>query len=308
MDSSKDTLLISADSHVIEPEDLWSKRLPPAFREQAPQYPKHAFAVHPGGHDPVERIKAMAEDGVSAEVLYPSLTMDQFGLTDAQLQEACFRVYNDWLIEYCSHSPDRLFGIAAISTYRIDQAIQEAERCKKAGLRGLMVWQVPPDELAFSTRHYEKLWAAAQEMDMPINLHILTGAPYRPGTVGQKGNDPMRLIRQVNMKALYAMNAMIQFIASGVLERFRGLKIVFIENELSWIPFILTQYDKYCARGYYQDSEMKMLPSEYFERQIFATFFNDPPSRSLLKDGWMIDNALWSNDFPHSNSTWPKSR
>src|SRR3954468_1137966 len=123
MNASADSLLISADSHVIEPIDLWTRQLPAPFKNRAPTYPeKHSFKVHAGGHDPAKRVKAMAQDGVSAEVLYPSLTMDQFGLEDPELQEACFRIYNDWLIEYCNYCPERLFGVACISSYRIDQA------------------------------------------------------------------------------------------------------------------------------------------------------------------------------------------
>ncbi len=307
MNTTAETLLISADSHVIEPEDLWLKQLPSSLRDQAPRYPKHPFQAHEGGSNPVARIKEMAMDGVSGEVLYPSLTMDQFGIKDPKLQEACLRVYNDWLFEYCSHSPDRLFGIGTISTYDMDSAVREAERCKKAGMRGLMIWQVPPEELAFSTNHYEKFWAAAQEMDMPVNLHILTGAPYAPGVLGRGGTDaPKRLTYLVNTKVLYAENSLVQIIASGVLERYPRLKIVFVENEVSWLPFVLSQWDKYCARGTFE-SQMTMLPSEYFRRQVFATFFNDPPTRMMFRD-WGTDNCMWSNDFPHKNSTWPKSR
>ena len=307
MEFTAESLLISSDSHVIEPSELWAERLPQSLRAQAPHYPKHPFQAREGGANPVARIKEMAVDGVSGEILYPSLAMDQFGIKDAALQEACLGVYNDWLIEYCAHSPDRLFGIGTISTYHIDNAVKEAYRCKKAGMRGLMVWQIPPDELSFATDHYEKFWAAAQDLDMPVNLHILTGAPYGPGVLGQGGtNAPRRLTYLVNMKLLYASNALTQIIASGVLERYPRLKIVLVENEVSWLPFVLSQWDKYCARGTFE-SEMTMLPSEYFRRQVFATFFNDPPTQWLF-DGWGIDNCMWSNDFPHKNSTWPNSR
>jgi hypothetical protein len=52
---------------------------------------------------------------------------------------------------------------------------------------------------------------------------------------------------------------------------------------------------------------MKLKPGEYFERQVYATFFNDPPSRMLFGQ-WGEKNFMWSNDYPHPNSTWPKSR
>ena len=92
---SDQEVILSADSHVMEPHDLWVERLPSAYREQAPRFapPKvgEGFQRHPGGHDPHERIKEMAADGVSAEVLYPTLGLRLFGLDDPGLQEACFR-------------------------------------------------------------------------------------------------------------------------------------------------------------------------------------------------------------------------
>ena len=304
-------VIISADSHVVEPPDLWVKRLPAAHREQAPSYPAlkvgDGALAHPGGWDPAARVREMAVDGVSGEVLYPSLAMEQYGLPDAALREACFRVYNDWLIEYCSFSLDRLFGIAMICTYDIDQAIAELTRCKKAGMRGAMIWQVPPEKLSFATGHYDRFWAAAQEMDMPVSLHILTGTPFAPGW-NPKGRrtatDGLRI--SVNMKLLYVANAVSDLVSSGALDRFPKLKIVLVENEVSWMPFVISQWDKYSARRNY-DTTMKLLPGEYFDRQIYATFFNDPPTR-LLFEGWGTDNCMWSNDFPHPNSTWPDSR
>ncbi len=79
----------------------------------------------------------MAQDGVSAEVLYPTVVLGMFGEDDVELQEACFQVYNDWLMEYCAVAPERLVGIAAISTYNIDHAVQELRRCHAAASEGV---------------------------------------------------------------------------------------------------------------------------------------------------------------------------
>ena len=302
-------LLISADSHVIEPADLWEKNLPQAFRAAAPRYPEHNFSAHEGGTDPVKRVTEMEKDGVSGEVLYPSLTLNQYGIGDAALQEACFKIYNDWLIQYCSHCPGRLFGIATISAFNIDNAIKEVHRVKKAGMRGVMLWQVPPPELSFATDHYDRLWAVLQELELPVSLHILTGPPYAAGagpTKEEKRNGALAMARSVNIKAYYAANALTDFIGSGALERFPKLKLVLVENEASWLPFYVTQWDKYASRGKY-DGRMKRLPGEYFQRQIYTTFFNDPPISWTLGQ-WGNENCMWSNDFPHTNSTWPKSR
>lgn len=306
-------LLISADSHVIEDPQLWKKRLPRSFQDRAPVFPElkvgGQFQARMGGHDPKKRVSEMAVDGVSGEVLYPSFCLDLYGLSDAALQEACFQVYNDWIIEYCSAAPDRLFGIGNLSCFNIVNAVKELERCKKGGLRGAMVWQVTPDDLPFHGDHYDPLWAAAQDLEMPISMHILTGPPYpfpRP--------TPVRIPhlyfpKAVNEKLFFAANMLSSLITGGALERFPRLKIVLVESEVSWLPFILSQFDKYWSRckDFNVQSKMKLNPGEYFDRQIYSTFFNDPPSGMILGK-WGTNNCMWSNDYPHLNSTWPESR
>jgi predicted TIM-barrel fold metal-dependent hydrolase len=303
-------LLISSDSHVVEDPDLWASRLPVEFRDRAPSYDHmKGRAPRPGANNPAARLEEMAVDGVSCEILYPTYGLEQFGIADPAVQEACFRVYNDWLIEFCRYAPKQLLGLACISTFDIRAAVRELERCKNAGLRGALIWQVPPPELSFAGDYYDPFWAAAEEMEMPVSLHILTGAPYTPGLI-LKGRDetPLEHIElSVNIKLLYASNALLQIVGSGVLDRFPKLKLVLVENEISWLPFVISQWDKYIARGGKYAIPAKELPGAYFGRQVFATFFNDPPSRWMLQD-WGFDSCMWSNDYPHPNSTWPNSR
>ena len=96
-------VIISADSHVQEKSDLWQTRVPSSYRDQVPPFPERREGMkhHPGGHDPHERIKEMEVDGLSAEVLYPTRCLKLYGVDEPGLQEACFRVYNDWIIDYC---------------------------------------------------------------------------------------------------------------------------------------------------------------------------------------------------------------
>ena len=318
-----DLLLISADSHVSEPEDLWSTRLPANLRDQAPTFPRRRTGAgntqatlnvsRPGGTDPNFRVGEMAQDGVSAEVLFPTLGLRLYAQEDATLQEACFQAYNDWLIEYCSVAPDRLFGVSTISMYNIDNAIAEMTRTKKAGMVGAMIWQVPHPDLPFTSDHYERFWAAAQDIDMPIELHILTGFDYSMNLTGNRGG-PLEAHRgSVNHKTAGIMNTLMDIIFTGVLERYPKLLFNVVESEIGWIPFALQQWDYYVNRNSSTKPDsprplpIRMLPSEYFERQMSATFFNDPVGGKLL-ESWGQDNCMWSTDYPHPNSPWPRSR
>lgn len=336
-------LLISADSHVIELPDLWEKRLPRGFSERAPKvyfderrqnwmfgspevppqavgglfmagqrpeqienFRKAGFsAARPGGWDPVERLKDMEIDGVSGEVLYPSLGLGLFCMEDAALQEACFQAYNDWIIDYCKGAPARLYGIGLISVFNVDHAVAELERCRRAGLRGAMIWQAPHKSLPFSSDHYDRFWAAAQDLEMPVNLHILTG--HGPSMHRQTLAGIERYRRSVNQNEEIA-NALFDIIFSGALERFPRLKMVSVENEIGWIPYWLAQCDKAFER--FRSTApltIKSRPSDYFQRQVYATFFNDRVGGRLLS-WWGADSCMWSNDYPHQNSTWPRSR
>ncbi len=335
--------IVSSDSHVIEVPDLWEKGMSAAFRPRAPKaffdekrdawmfgsaevqiqavgglfmagqqpenlekFRKAGFAVaRPGGWDPFERQADMVTDGVAAEVLYPSLGLGLYCVEDAALQEELFRAYNDWIIDYCQKVPDRLYGVALVSMYNIDHAIAEMERCAKRGVIGTMIWQVPHANLPFTSEHYERFWAASQDLDLPIHLHILTG--FGDSMHRQSATGPKRY--RIGVEQTHEIeDALFELIFHGVLERYPKLKIVSVENEVGWMPFWLGQCDKNFKRHRHsQKVQMSKLPSEYFAEQIYATFFNDVVGGKLFS-WWGQDNCMWSNDYPHQNSTWPNSR
>ena len=300
-------VLYSADSHVIEPADLWKDNLPVKFRDVAPDFggSRPDDVKHGGGTNKYERLQAMDDDGVSIEILYGTWGLKLLAIDDPELEAACVRVYNDWLSDFCQADPSRLIGLALLSCYDIDGAIAEMGRCREAGMRGISVWQIPRADIRFNTDHYDRLWAAAQEMAMPVSLHILSGHGYR------KHPEMMPTSTDMTKKLAVCMDSIHDIIYSGVLERFPRLKVVMAENEIGWLPFVLEQWDFYVHKGRRhfdrKEADLKLLPSEYFHRQMYATFFNDAVGGHLLS-WWGQDNCMWSNDFPHSNSTCPVSR
>ena len=245
-------------------------------------------------------------DGVSAEVLYPSLGLGLFCVKDAALQESLFRTYNDWIIDYCNKVPDRLYGIALLSMYDIDHAIAEMERSKKAGgIVGTMIWQVPDPRFPFISDHYERFWAASQDLDLPVHLHILTGFGDSMNRQTSRGLQRYRIGVQQTREI---EDALFDMIFSGVLERYPKLKIVSVENEIGWMPFMLQQWDYYYNRfKKVNPLPITKNPSEYFNNQISGTFFRDTVAGHNFEH-WGQDNCMWSNDYPHGNSTWPESR
>jgi predicted TIM-barrel fold metal-dependent hydrolase len=303
--------MVSADGHAEEPDSLWEK-VPAKLRDRMP--PARVKAKRPaGGADSKLRLPDMDADGLRAEVLYPDTALGFFGL-EPDVQAYSFRLYNDWIAEFCSVAPKRLFGVPALAVYDIDGAIKELGRAKDLGLVGALVWEVPDPKLPFTSDHYEKLWAAAAEMDMPVNFHISTGHNYLMNKSGfREDPDGIELARAaVNHKTAAAVNAVFDMIWSGVFERHPKLKLVLVESEVGWLPFILQQWDYYYTRfskpGLRQQKfPISRLPSEIFFDHIYCTFVDDfAGSRALT--WWGERNCMWSSDYPHSNMTFPKSR
>jgi predicted TIM-barrel fold metal-dependent hydrolase len=340
--------LISSDSHVSEPPDLWAERLDIKYRGRAPRvvlnpegqegayfiyegYPPHNLAIglgagrtpeelaaflktgtyadaRPGGWDPAQRLPDMELDGVEAEVLYTTLGFRLFWLKDAGLQRACFRVYNDWLAAYCSYAPRRLKGLALISLYDPKEGAQELERCARLGLKGAMIWCSPPADQPYSSEIYEPFWAAAQDLDMPVSLHAITGMERIPWEYGAEKRAMRSTVTPHEIEKSFSI-----LILSGVLERFPRLKIVSAENNCGWLPYYLQRMDRGFARFGPSGTvtpwptKLTLKPSEYFRRQMYCTFIDD--SFGVASRHWIgVDNVMWSSDYPHTASTWPHSR
>jgi predicted TIM-barrel fold metal-dependent hydrolase len=303
-------LLISSDSHVTEDPGLWADRMPAHLLDRAPAFPRRTAEeeakFRPGGWDPQARLTEMTQDGVSAELFYGGFGSRFLGLADAEVQEAGCRIYNDWLMEFCSVAPDRLIGIPQIALYDIERAVAELERCKKGGMVGSAVWLVPPAELPFSSPHYEKFWAASEDLEMPVTVHLGTGFGYNVNRAARGGMQRYR--ENVNLKILQFEDALFEFIFSGILDRHPRLKLVLAEPEIGWAPFILQMWDYHYDRFHKSDPlPIDNPPSFYFNRQVYVTFINDNAGTRNLT-WWGVNNCMWSSDYPHPPSPWPHSR
>jgi predicted TIM-barrel fold metal-dependent hydrolase len=333
--------IISGDSHFVEPAEMWRERIDPKFRDRAPhtkwghdgregeffvcenvnpipvagffgsgktaeelpQHTKRGFDVAPKSvWDPAERLKEQDADGVTAEALYTSMGMLLFGLDDTALRAACFRAFNDWAADYCSYNPQRLIGLGAITLEDIPAAVAELERIAKKGLRGTLIWGAPPEDRPYSSRDYDPFWAAAQDLNMPLSLHILTGR-------GGVQFDPRRVLYGYMRLPQEIQLTFADLIVGGVLERFPRLKLVSAENDVSWIPHFMYRIDHaYDRLRHFEGLTLPMLPSEYMKRNVVATFQFETTNVPFTSQIYGADNIIWSSDYPHTDSPWPHSQ
>ena len=96
--------------------------------------------------------------------------------------------------------------------------------------------------------------------------------------------------------------------ASGVLERFPGLRFGSVEAGIGWVAWALSAMDEaYKKHHMFVRPKLSMLPSEFFKQNGFATFQEDKPGLDLAREHGLTDNFMWANDYPHHEGTWPHS-
>jgi predicted TIM-barrel fold metal-dependent hydrolase len=333
--------IISADDHVQEPKDTWQKRVPAKLRDRAPKVVKvnggdvwmlegqvvmkmgmnvaagRKFeeyklegetyeTIRPGAFDPHERLKDMDTDGVDAQVLFPNLAIAEFyNMKDQELQGACLRAYNDFLAEFCATDPARLLGVALLPTDDVDAAVAEVGRvAKMRELRGVMVPTYPRLK-PLDNPIYDPIWAAAQDADLPVHIHLITGSKAERFN---ELNSAGLLCAEMANHSLACYETLAKIIFTGVLERFPRLRFVSVEGNIGWIGYFLEKMDRtYKRHRHWTKLDLPMLPSEYFHRQVYATFIEDPIGVKIA-EAIGADNLMWSSDYPHTDTTWPNSR
>ena len=339
--------VVSSDNHVVEPPDLWTSRADGKFKDRVPQVIREesgadwwycdGYKVVPiqigtqtgvrfespedlaldrdtfedvrlGGYIPDEHIKDMEIDGIDASILYPTTGLLLYSVPDGELLTHTFKIYNDWVSEFCSAYPNVLKGIAMINVDEVDEGVKELERCAKLGFVGAMITVYPPAERPYSSPMYEPLWAAAQDLGMPLSLHIATN---RPGP-GQEFQNLLSTSAWFLSNVDHWIRESIgQMIFTGVFERYPKLQVGSVEMELSWVPHFLDRMDYTYTQRQIEFAPYRfkedMLPSDYFHRNVFLGFQEDAVG-IRLRDLIGVDSLLWGGDYPHPESTFPKSR
>jgi len=267
--------------------------------------------LFPGSYDPVERVKEMIEGETDAEVIYNGVGTVWNGLKlcpDKELALACYKVYNDWMVEFQNTDPERFVCNATIPTTGIDDAVEELHRVAGMGLRTGQLESYPSGDFAMPTPEDDRFWAAAVELGMPINVHQRFFFPV--GDLGSKVTaegvkDSESRAKKLNLDTRSGefVKLIFNMIRTGVFERFPDLKFVGSESYAGWVPYYLERFDESVKRNH-KDWDLPLLPSEYFHRNISVVYIFDELGLAKRYDVG-IRNIMWGPDFPHSTSSWP---
>ena len=316
--------LISADSHVDIGHDSVKEGLASRYHDGYDAAVAAYTATRAGGiagtmsnhgehwdrlghFDGREHLKDMDIDGVDIEVVYCEVSAFRFLYLLEEGGPEATRAFNDVLADYASADPLRLIVSYQIPIHDIPFAVSEVQRIAAHGGRSLQ-FPVFPTELGvpdYYHERYDPLWASIQQAGLPICCH--TG--HNAGLYDLQRRDPTpgRAI-SVPMIALSTAEALGMWILGGVLERFPGLKLVFVEPGLGWVAWWLSYVDEMITHHGYANPALSQLPSFYFDRNVHITFMNEPEALHLQRHRLGIESIMWASDYPHPPTTWPNSR
>ncbi len=333
-----DELLISADSHVAITHDQVRAHLASAFHEdydaavsafaqrmargsaaanQAGARMKrsdkdghigaNAVFKRPGYGDPRERLTDMDLDGVAVEVLYSEVSAFRY-IPDLKTGAGeATRAFNDALAEFASADRERLCVSYQIPIHDIDFAVSEVERTAERGGRSLQL-PVFPAEFGLPDYYdgrYDRLFSAIEETGLPVCCHI--GLNTSLDDLSRRDPTPQKGV-MVAMTPLTTGEAFGMWILTGALARHPRLKLVFVEPGLAWVAWWIHVVDDMVLRQGYEFPGLSELPSHYFHQNVHLTFIEEDFSLELLRDRIGVRNIMWSSDYPHPVTSWPKSR
>jgi predicted TIM-barrel fold metal-dependent hydrolase len=284
--------------------------------EYPPDHPKTWKEADPATWDAELRLKKMDEYGIHAQVLYPNVALFNSALLveadNVVLTLEYLRAYNDYQTEWSSADPDRLLPMTSLPFWDLDATLKEIERCSANGHRGIVFSQDPSafGLPALTDRHWDPMWASAQEKGLPVNFHIASGDISLFTSGGGLTAEAGPRANYASMGVSFFMGnarTLASLICGGICHRFPELNFVSVESGVGWIPFAVDSLDwqwKNCGVAL-EHPEYDLLPSEYFKRQIYGCFWFERDTALSAIEQLGDDNILYETDFPHPTSMSP---
>jgi len=281
------------------------------FDGSFPDFPDTYQDLPAAAYDATARLAHMDEQKIWAQMLYPNV--GGFGsagflkLSEPELMLDCVRAYNDFLVEWASADARRLLCAAAMPFWDVAATVKEIERVAGLGHRAVLACGQPQafGQPVLADRHWDPVWSAARAADLPISFHVggdISEVTHDAGGIGIKAN----FGRASSIIILDNYRCIAELIFGGVCHRFPEVRFVSVESGAGWLPFAMEAFDWQWRNGRVgaEHPEYDLLPSEYFERQIYGSFWFERASvRPALER--FPENLMWETDFPHPTSMFP---
>src|ERR1700691_2667722 len=335
--------IVDTDCHMMEPEWLWERYIADEFKSRAPKvgrapesnrrtflvegesfvrekgkYPMAAPAflkavgkamerfrrAKETGYSVQSRLQDMDEQGVDAQILYPTVAGQMLGrdFRDEKLLAACVRAYNDWACDYASAAPERLHWAAILPMQHIEEAMKEARRTAEKGCVSYYMRPNPVGGRSLWDDDYLPLWNEIEQIGKPISTH--DSASSSVPSFGDRMDT--HVSGHILSHPFEAMAAMAGLIWYGVFEKFPKLKVVHVEADGGWVPYWLQRMEQHWNfSGNSEHEYLTRRPTEYFKSNMFVAFRGDEPTMKAAVELVGDNNFLWDTDYPHPDGTFP---
>jgi predicted TIM-barrel fold metal-dependent hydrolase len=326
---------ISADSHVVETEQVWSD-VPHRLRHQVPRLdvgddgiaswvipgldqridlglarprtgvdgavPRASVdELLSGGHDPSARLADQDVDGVRVEILYPTIGLTVHRSVDGAARRTTLGAYNEWLADFCAAAPDRLLGVAALAADDPADCLADLRAALELSPASVLLPMRPgPQAPDYDDPAWSPVFEALTDRRLPLAFHSIAG-PARP----------WRGPRLASFALLFqeAQDLLGVLVLGGVLERWPDLRVVVCESDGSWLGHLADRFDRIVdGHGAWAGAvRSERTPTEIVRDQVCLSFADD--LRALQPGGCVSDQVvMWGSDYPHADTTWPESR
>jgi uncharacterized protein len=278
------------------------------------------------------RLEMMDAQNIYAAIIYPnalgfgSARLMRIG-ADHDLRLFHIQAYNDHVADMQRQSGGRLAPQAVLPLWDMDATLSELKRCRETlGLKGIVMTDSPQEFgcPSLADPYWDRLWAACQDFDVPVNIHLRSGedmSDIEKGYWGKTGGVTTQASTAVTNPALncwYSLNLFFgnirdvaNLILTGILDRFPRLKVVSVESGAGWVPFVIQSleyaFHEFITREHRRN--FKREPREYFKDQLYTSYwFENANCVDFYIKEFGADNLMFESDFPHPATLHPGTR
>jgi predicted TIM-barrel fold metal-dependent hydrolase len=276
----------------------------------------HADAER-SGWDAKSQLHAMDREGLDRAVLFPSRGLFVLGLDapemigsdglEPEFAAAIARAYNDWMFDFCKADPKRLLGAAMVPPHNVPAAVAEARRAvEQLGFRAVFLAPGSVKRRPWHHPDYDPLWAECERLGIPATFHGGGQTHLRPD-FSLEVLDKLMMWHTFN-QPLAMQTVAVSLCAGGVFARFPKLRVGLLEGNCGWAPWLMHRLDEhYEWVGHMEVPELKQKPSEYFRANCFLATEADEPTVADYVRWFGDDNLVFSTDYPHADSKYPRA-
>ncbi len=248
------------------------------------------------------RLRAMDEEEIAVQVLYPTLFLAYPLTSNPSLLSALCSSYNLWLGDRLS-GQERLKWVAIVNLDDVPAAAREVREAKRLGAVAIMVLGTAGDCL-LDDPGLLPFYEAVAEEDLALGVHVGWACPSI--------NNLYSHIYPSGVIA-FLMPVLMGFVAlisGGILDRFPNLRVGFLEAGCQWIHFMVDRLEhrfKHASKNLSHvvsltTPKAALSPMEYIRRGnlYFSTEVEDtllPQVIDLVGEGQII----FGSDMPHGD-------